>query len=69
MWRVGSVQETRRIRFCVSRLKSAMESWDCSMNASSNGASVYEVWLQMMLQEVFSANNWTDESLFSLVGG
>ncbi|CDJ60854.1 penicillin amidase domain-containing protein, putative [Eimeria maxima] len=50
-------------------LKSAMESWDCSMNASSNGASVYEVWLQMMLQEVFSANNWTDESLFSLVGG
>ncbi|CDJ28136.1 penicillin amidase domain-containing protein, putative [Eimeria mitis] len=50
-------------------LKSAMESWDCSMNASSYGASVYEVWLQMMLQEVFSANNWTDEALFTLVGG
>ncbi|CDJ53116.1 penicillin amidase domain-containing protein, putative [Eimeria brunetti] len=50
-------------------LKSAMESWDCSMNASSYGASIYEVWLQMTLQEVFAANNWTDEALFSLVGG
>ncbi|CDI79539.1 penicillin amidase domain-containing protein, putative [Eimeria acervulina] len=50
-------------------LKSAMESWDCSMNASSYGASIYEVWLQMTLQEVFAANNWTDEALFTLVGG
>lgn len=45
-----------------------MESWDCSMNASSYGASIYEVWLQMTLQEVFAANNWTDEALFTLVG-
>ncbi|CDI87287.1 penicillin amidase domain-containing protein, putative [Eimeria praecox] len=50
-------------------LKSAMESWDCSMDASSYGASIYEVWLQMTLQEVFAANNWTDEALFSLAGG
>ncbi|CDJ38991.1 penicillin amidase domain-containing protein, putative [Eimeria tenella] len=48
-------------------LTAAMESWDCSMNATSHGASIYEVWLQMVLQGVFAANNWSDEALFSLV--
>lgn len=38
------------------------------MNATSHGASIYEVWLQMVLQGVFAANNWSDEALFSLVG-
>lgn len=50
------------------RLKAALESWDCSMNAFSSGASIYEVWLQLLLQDVFKANNWTEEALFSLVG-
>ncbi|XP_026193080.1 uncharacterized protein LOC34617594 [Cyclospora cayetanensis] len=50
-------------------LTEAMESWDCSMSASSYGASIYEVWLQMMLQEVFNANKWSNDALFTLVGG
>lgn len=50
-------------------LKEAMESWDCSMDSLSSGASIYEVWLQLLLQDVFKANNWTEEALFSLVGG
>lgn len=50
-------------------LKTALESWDCSMHASSSGASIYEVWLQLILQEVFAANKWSKEALFSLLGG
>lgn len=50
------------------RVFRVFSSWDCRLDSRSVAASVYEVWLQMTLQEVFKTNGWSEETLFLLLG-
>ncbi|EPT26416.1 penicillin amidase [Toxoplasma gondii TgCatPRC2] len=50
-------------------LADILRTWDGRMNVESVGATVYEVWMQWMLQDLFKLHKFSDHALFVVAGG
>ncbi|PFH36910.1 penicillin amidase [Besnoitia besnoiti] len=50
-------------------LADIFRDWDGRMNGDSTAATVYEVWIQWLLQELFKLHNFSDLALFVVAGG
>ncbi|KEP62663.1 UNVERIFIED_CONTAM: penicillin amidase [Hammondia hammondi] len=50
-------------------LADILRTWDGRMNVESVGATVYEVWMQWLLQDLFKLHRFSDHALFVVAGG
>ncbi|CBZ54853.1 putative penicillin amidase domain-containing protein [Neospora caninum Liverpool] len=49
-------------------LADIFRKWDGRMNVESIGATVYEVWMQWLLQDLFKLHKFSDHALFVVAG-